>query len=134
MIQKTILVWLPVLVIGCIFAILFAVSQQSTGEVNWGRVLKGNGASTQLFELKKDTGESFNRNYVRFPIGTNLTAAEVIANEGVMMIRYYDEGDGKYVSYVALRGGVGKNFQITSDHVYELFVSHDLNLSVAVPE
>ncbi|GBE20030.1 hypothetical protein BMS3Abin17_00762 [archaeon BMS3Abin17] len=67
-------------------------------------------------------------NYVS--INQPLSAKElVVLNPEIEYISYFDEFLNKSVAYVNIFGGIGSNFMINPEQIYEISVSKEINLN-----
>ncbi len=90
----------------------------------------------QSYSLQKDTGDKFNRNFLKIPKNaTSSYVSEIVKkNKGIRMVRYYDTSEERYVSYVRIANDrwIGKDFMILPDQVYEIIISDDSTLNITL--
>lgn len=69
------------------------------------------------------------KNYFVFNVTSSFSADQLfVLNPELEVISYYDPVQDKNFSYVNVFGGVGKNFRIYPDKIYEIYSSDDILL------
>jgi hypothetical protein len=131
------------ILLGCIIIALmiagFALSGDVSSDITADRYkYLNNGTSVDVIgksmfttSLNKSTQASFNRNFILLPtMDIPIKASELIKQyPQIMIISYYDEKNKRYVTYVPIRGGIGTDFTIQPEIIYEIIANKDIAIA-----
>jgi hypothetical protein len=83
-----------------------------------------NNNAVHIYNLEKG------KNYLvfNFTIFRFIYASEIVSNPEIQAISYKE--NNKTIGYLNAFGGIGKNFQINSDTVYEIITKKEVNLTI----
>ncbi|MFH1849501.1 MAG: hypothetical protein ABH879_04915 [archaeon] len=97
---------------------------------NWTGVNKSGVAKwgTHGFEIKVK-GRAMKNSNISIPPGSQIRNASSMLGsiQGARVINWLDSVTNRTVGYINIHGGLGKNFNLSPNIVYEVFVQDDVN-------